>query len=609
MTSDQRCTQRGRGLIAGALACALALAACADFSRGEPSPVADAGARPDGGDRRGATADGAASLSFATAVYPLLVPTCEACHSAGNEAGDTAAPVRGRGRGRPRDRRHVRRHLGAGVQSTAGEDGRQRSPGRSRLRRGLGRIQHDLCSGSSKEHSHEAPAKPAIVFATALVLAGLGCAQLEGDAGPTVIVTGPTIVATGTHSVVVGGSVTISVTTSEGEDTSYTFTSADPTIATVDGAGVVTGIATGETSVTITGDDTMATAGYPIVVLSPTDASRIPYYEKWSMSAHADGTAPAFNNWNADGAGPDQLRALPQLGGIRRLHRRRRDRGGRGRSRGADQVGDPLRHLPQPRRRRAQLRDVPVGRDRRRAGRRGALHDLPPGPLVGAGGRRRDRRGGARHRRHRQRDAQLPEHPLLPGRRHAVRRARQGRLPVRGSGLRRPLPPRRQPRHLHRLPRSPLDAGQVRRVRHLPHRRQRRRGRAPDPDDLVGGDRLRRRRQHDRGDLRRAGRPARQAGGGDPEVRVGARLARLLLGGRLPLLVRRRRRRRHLLGGGGGRRQRVQELDRAAAARDLQLPDGAQGSGRLRAQRQVHHRAAVRLDHRRQHRRWSPRST
>ena len=85
MTSEQLCTRRG--LVAGAVACALALAACADFSRGEPSPVADAGARPDGGD--GATADGAATLSFATAVYPLLVPTCEACHSAGNEAGDT----------------------------------------------------------------------------------------------------------------------------------------------------------------------------------------------------------------------------------------------------------------------------------------------------------------------------------------------------------------------------------------------------------------------------------------------------------------------------------------------------------------------------------------
>ena len=87
MTSDQ--LYKRRVLVAGALACALALAACAEFSRGEPSPVADAGAPPDGGGGDGATADGAATLSFAAAVYPLLVPACEGCHSAGNEAGDT----------------------------------------------------------------------------------------------------------------------------------------------------------------------------------------------------------------------------------------------------------------------------------------------------------------------------------------------------------------------------------------------------------------------------------------------------------------------------------------------------------------------------------------
>ena len=40
----------------------------------------------------------------------------------------------------------------------------------------------------------------------------------------------------------------------------------------------------------------------------------------------------------------------------------------------------------------------------------------------------------------------------------------------------------------------------------------------------------------------------------------------------------------------------------APAARHLQLPDGEQGSGRVRPQRQVHHRAALRLDHRRQQR-------
>ncbi len=65
------------------------------WPRAPTSPAAsrrrwpDAGARPDGGDADATTADGAAPLSFATAVYPLLVPACEGCHSAGNEAGDT----------------------------------------------------------------------------------------------------------------------------------------------------------------------------------------------------------------------------------------------------------------------------------------------------------------------------------------------------------------------------------------------------------------------------------------------------------------------------------------------------------------------------------------
>ncbi len=84
MNSDA--TFRWRGLAAGVLAGALALASCADFSRGEPSPATDAGARPDGGDA--AAPDGAA-LSFATDVYPLFVPTCQSCHATGEQAGDT----------------------------------------------------------------------------------------------------------------------------------------------------------------------------------------------------------------------------------------------------------------------------------------------------------------------------------------------------------------------------------------------------------------------------------------------------------------------------------------------------------------------------------------
>ena len=73
--------------MAGALACAVALAACADFSRGEPSPPPPDAGKPPVGDA--AAGDGAAPLSFATDVYPLLVPTCMMCHAPGQRAGDT----------------------------------------------------------------------------------------------------------------------------------------------------------------------------------------------------------------------------------------------------------------------------------------------------------------------------------------------------------------------------------------------------------------------------------------------------------------------------------------------------------------------------------------
>ena len=309
-------------------------------------------------------------------------------------------------------------------------------------------------------------------------------------------------------------------TTKDGEDASYTFTSADPTIATVDGDGRRhrrrgRRDRDHRHGRRLAGDrraTRWSSSRRPTRRRSPTTTPG---------RCRPTPTRPAlaFNNWNQDGQVPTTCARCHSSEGFVDYLGRRRQRAGRGRQARADQVGDPLRHLPQPRRRRAVVGDVPLGRHRRRAGRRGALHDLPPGALV------RARTSTPRSPRPPpatddtvSADAQLPEHPLLPGRRHAVRRARQGRLPVRRPGLRRPLPPRRRLRHLHRLPRPALDAGQVRRLRRLPRRRHRRRRRAPDPDDVVGRHRLRRRRQHQRGDLRRARRPARQAGRGDPDA-------------------------------------------------------------------------------------------
>ncbi len=65
--------------------CGALLPACADFSRGPASVPADGGAdvlgdvgAPDG-----------VALSFATAVYPLLIAACRGCHAVGQQAGET----------------------------------------------------------------------------------------------------------------------------------------------------------------------------------------------------------------------------------------------------------------------------------------------------------------------------------------------------------------------------------------------------------------------------------------------------------------------------------------------------------------------------------------
>jgi predicted CXXCH cytochrome family protein len=142
-----------------------------------------------------------------------------------------------------------------------------------------------------------------LAFLAPLWAAGVfsGCAQLESDKpGPPA----PAITIAGPHEVAVGATITLTATTANGSDPSYTFATADPSIATVDGSGVVTGISAGETSVTVTGASTHATAAAPMVVVAPNDPSQIPYYTRWTMSAHADGTAPAFNNWNQQGSIP-----------------------------------------------------------------------------------------------------------------------------------------------------------------------------------------------------------------------------------------------------------------------------------------------------------------
>jgi predicted CXXCH cytochrome family protein len=131
----------------------------------------------------------------------------------------------------------------------------------------------------------------------ALAVAGATCAKLEKERPPQIVTSGP-------HAVTLGMTITITATTQDGSDPAYTYTAGDTSIATVDAEGVVTGVGVGETSITVTGAKTGAAGAHPIVVVAPNDTSQIPYYEKWLMSAHADATAPAFNDWNDEGSVP-----------------------------------------------------------------------------------------------------------------------------------------------------------------------------------------------------------------------------------------------------------------------------------------------------------------
>jgi predicted CXXCH cytochrome family protein len=137
------------------------------------------------------------------------------------------------------------------------------------------------------------------LVAPLLAIAAQGCAQLESDNPNT---PSPAVAIAGPNAVVVGQTITLTATTSHATDTSYTFTSANPAVATVDNTGLVTGVTAGETSVTVAGDQSKATASTPIVVEA--DASQVPFYQAWMMSPHSDSTAEAFNHWNQQASIP-----------------------------------------------------------------------------------------------------------------------------------------------------------------------------------------------------------------------------------------------------------------------------------------------------------------
>ncbi len=98
-------------------------------------------------------------------------------------------------------------------------------------------------------------------------LALFACVEAPDDTGGTTEPT-PSVTITGMHGVVVGETLTLSAATADGNDASYAWAVLDDTVATVDAAGVVTGVAPGETTVTATGATTGAVGRHALVVVA-----------------------------------------------------------------------------------------------------------------------------------------------------------------------------------------------------------------------------------------------------------------------------------------------------------------------------------------------------
>jgi hypothetical protein len=106
-----------------------------------------------------------------------------------------------------------------------------------------------------------------------LLLALAGCPTEEPVPDPTPTPS-PALAIEGAHAVAVGDQLQLSVSTLDGTDAGYLWSSSDDAIATVDAAGRVGGVAPGEASITAVGEDTGASAEHPVVVTAvPVDVA------------------------------------------------------------------------------------------------------------------------------------------------------------------------------------------------------------------------------------------------------------------------------------------------------------------------------------------------
>jgi hypothetical protein len=117
----------------------------------------------------------------------------------------------------------------------------------------------------------------------------------EASGSHAVVVLQAVVVVSGSTVLQVGATAALTATTVSGTDDSYTWTTTDPEIATVDGQGMVRGVADGEVMLTATGATTGASGSLRLVV-----TTSAPNYEAWLASGHADHTAEAFRHWDEE---------------------------------------------------------------------------------------------------------------------------------------------------------------------------------------------------------------------------------------------------------------------------------------------------------------------
>jgi hypothetical protein len=133
-----------------------------------------------------------------------------------------------------------------------------------------------------------------LLLVTAVLL--MGCDSDDGI---------PVVTISGQNLILLQGTSQLNAVTTNASDASYTWTSSDGNVATVDNSGMVTGLAPGQCTISATGTGSGYTGTY-LISVSPDPNTEIPNFAKWRDSPHNDTEAEAFTHWDEDGEVPDR---------------------------------------------------------------------------------------------------------------------------------------------------------------------------------------------------------------------------------------------------------------------------------------------------------------